>query len=446
MTHPRLLGAALAAILAAGCTSPANHTDGGGASGTGGGGSGGAGAGGGGGGSGGGATGQAGSGGPGGAAPAGAGGLGGTGGGAGPGGQGGGNGGGGAGGGGAGASGGGAGSGACVVGTDNVSTSCVAGVVTVRVSCPSSATVIGTCPFGCLRAGAFGQVGLDAICSATPDAGADDGGAQDGGTFVMCGDHADFNGRGRCAATGNVGAVFALQDRGAAATRTTLTAVFGTTTPPSETGCARAPVGAACTAVTCPRVGATRGGGAVAGVITAKSNGGALAVKPDATGVYDVAQLGRALWSLPKAALTFAAAGGAVPAFGETFCGPAAVAITKPAGAPGAGLTIDRATDLAVQWTPSAVGDLEVVLRDDSTSTTSSVEVQCFFPASSGQGTVPKAALAQIGPGAHAVASYLWVRKIGIGASGACVELTGITTNDSSAGAAAPFNGSALYQ
>jgi hypothetical protein len=270
-------------------------------------------------------------------------------------------------------------------------------------------------------------------------------GGQNGGVFVMCDDHADFNGRGRCAATGKVGAVFALQNLSAGASLTTLTAIFGATNPPSDVGCTQESVGAGCTALTCPRAAGTRPAGSQAGVITATSNGGMLVTKPDASGVYDVAQLSRALWALPKAALTFAAAGGATSAFGETFCGPTAVTITKPAGPPGAGLTIDRASDLPVQWTGGTVGDLELVFRDDSAAPAPTVEVRCFFAASAGQGTVPKAALGKIGPGAHTVVSYLWVRKIGLG-SGTCVELTGITTNNSSAGAAAPFNGSATYQ
>ena len=265
------------------------------------------------------------------------------------------------------------------------------------------------------------------------------------GTFVMCDDHADFNGRGRCAATGDVGAVFAFENLTASASFTTLTAVFGTTNPPDAVGCTQEAVGAGCTAFTCPS-GAGNPSGASAGTITATSNGGTLTTKPGPSGVYDDAELPRAMWSAPKAALTFAAAGATVPAFGETFCGPTPVTITSPAGVPGAGLTIDRSTDLPVTWTGGAGGDLEVLLRDDTAAVGFSLQVQCFFTASSGQGTVPKAALAKIGAGAHTVASYLWMRKIGGGGSGWCEELTAIMTNDSSAGAGAPFNGTATYQ
>jgi hypothetical protein len=262
--------------------------------------------------------------------------------------------------------------------------------------------------------------------------------------FVMCDDHADFNGRGRCAATGKVGAVFARQSRSAGGATTSLTAVFGTTSPPWELGCTREAVGAGCTAVLCPRFAPPTGDASAAGLITAKSNGGALLTTPSANGTYDVTQLGRALWSLPKAALAFSAAGGATPAFGETFCGPPPVAMIKPIGAPGAGLTLDRASDLALQWTPAAVGDLEFSLRDDTSSTTATLEVQCFFTGSAGQGTIPKTALAKLTAGAHTVASTLWVRKIGIGSGGTCSELTAIQTNDAIGGA--PFNGTATFQ
>jgi hypothetical protein len=201
-------------------------------------------------------------------------------------------------------------------------------------------------------------------------------------------------------------------------------------------------VGPACVALTCPRGAPTNSGGPAAGAIMTTSNGGALSTKPDAGGAYDVARVARPLWS-PKASLAFAAAGGAIPAFADRFCGPAPVAITKPASAPGAGLTIDRSSDLALQWTGGAGGDLELVLRDEDAGASSTVEVRCFFAASAGQATVPKAALARIGAGPHAIASYLWMRKIALPA-GTCVELTAVTTNESAQGG--PFNGPATYQ
>ena len=296
-------------------------------------------------------------------------------------------------------------------------------------------------------AGAGGGA-ADASAGSTGSAGGAGGGVvttgAGGGVFVMCDDHADFNGRGLCSPTGKYGAVVAMQTRSAAGTLTTLTASFGASKPATDPGCTQEAAGMGCTAVTCPG-GLGRGpGGPEAGAITAKSSGGTIVTKPDATGAYDVAGLASALWSQPGAALTFAAAGGAVPMFSETFCGPAAATITKPAAAPGAALTIDRAADLPVAWTGGAVGDLEIVLHEDGGAVGSSVEVRCFFTGSAGQGTVPKAALAKMSPGTHAVASYIWVRKISL-PQGTCVELTGVNTNVSAAGGV-PWYGAATFQ
>jgi hypothetical protein len=263
-----------------------------------------------------------------------------------------------------------------------------------------------------------------------------------GGVFVTCDDHADFNGRGLCSPTGKYGAVVATQTLTATGTLTTLTASFAAAKPATDPSCTQEAAGASCAAVTCPRGGTKNPAGPEAGAVTAKSNGGSIVTKPDATGAYDVAGLAAALWSMPKAALTFTAAGGAIPAFSETFCGPPSATITMPASAPGAGLVIDRSVDLAVQWTGGAVGELEVALRDDG-GAGGSVEVRCFFTGASGQGVVPKAALAKLSAGTHAVSSSIWVRKISL-PTGTCVELTGVATSVSAAGA--PWNGNATFQ
>ena len=297
------------------------------------------------------------------------------------------------------------------------------------------------------RAGASGG-SADAGAGSTGSAGGAGTGVvtsgAGGGVFVMCDDHADFNGRGLCSPTGKYGAVVAMQTRSAAGTLTTLTASFGAAKPATDPGCTQEAAGMGCTAVTCPGGLGKGPAGPEAGAITAKSNGGTIVTKPDANGAYDVAGLASALWTQPGAALTFAAAGGAVPMFSETFCGPAAATITKPAAAPGAALTIDRTADLPVAWTGGAVGDLEIVLREEGGAVGSSVEVRCFFTGSAGQGTVPKAALAKMSAGTHAVASYIWVRKISL-PQGTCVELTGVNTNVSAAGGV-PWYGAATFQ
>jgi hypothetical protein len=267
-----------------------------------------------------------------------------------------------------------------------------------------------------------------------------------GGVLVMCDDHADFNGLGLCSPTEKFGAVVAtetLGDNGGAST--TLSASFGLTKPAVDPGCTQETVGAACTADTCMGTSNYRAE-PQAGTITASSNGGMIVVTPDAMGYNADSVVGSALWTMPMAALTFTAAGGVVPAFSETFCGPVSATITKPASPPGVGpgrgLTIDRSADLGVEWTGGAVGDLEVVLTDDSDAPTT-VAVHCLFTGASGRGTVPKAALAKISAGAHAIASNLWVRKISLPA-GTCVEVTGVITNVSAVGGI-PFGGDATF-
>lgn len=262
-----------------------------------------------------------------------------------------------------------------------------------------------------------------------------------GGTFVQCDDHADFNGRGRCAPTGKVGAVFAVENLTASSALTTLTATFGSTKPPSEAGCTEEAAGG-CRVLTCPHPAPPLTPGPAAGAITVKSSGGSMTTHPDAQGNYEVVKLASPLWS-PMAALAFSAAGGATPSFGENFCGPPGVTLSAPATVPSAALVVNRNADLALSWTGSNVGDVELMIRDDSNAA-SSIEVQCFFTAASGQGSVPAAALGKISPGAHTLASYTWVREIGIAAGGTCTELTGVMTNFGAG--AKPFNGVATFQ
>jgi len=97
--------------------------------------------------------------------------------------------------------------------------------------------------------GGAGSVRAATSGGATGSAGAtqSSAGAVGGdGAFVMCDDPADFNGRGRCAATGKFGAVLSVETLTATSARSTLSAVFGTTTPPLETACTRAAVGGNC--------------------------------------------------------------------------------------------------------------------------------------------------------------------------------------------------------
>lgn len=298
--------------------------------------------------------------------------------------------------------------------------------------------------------GAVGNIdaGLDSGgADAADGAVIDSGTSGTGGVFVMCDDHADFNGRGLCSPTGKFGAVVATEtfaDVGSALT--SLTASFGPSKPIVDPGCTEEVVGAACTAVTCTRTGSYVAE-PQAGTITAKSSGGFITITPESTGLYGEGLLASALWTMPKSALTFTAAGGVIPAFSDTFCGPTSATITLPSSPPGSGpgrgLNIDRSVDLAFQWTGGAVGDLEVAITDDSAAA-SRIDVQCFFAGASGQGTVPQAALVKLSPGAHTMTSSMWVRKISL-PSGTCVELTGVITNVSAVGGI-PFNGDATFR
>jgi len=321
---------------------------------------------------------------------------------------------------------------------------------------PSGSAMSGSAMSGSAMSGSAMSGGSVGNVDAGPDEGAADaadaaasssGTSGTGGVFVMCDDHADFNGRGLCSPTAKFGAVVAtetLADVGSAVT--SLTASFGLSKPVIDPGCTEQAVGAACTALTCARAG-NYTSQPQAGTITAKSSGGFIAIAPDAMGVYAEGLLASALWTMPKSALTFTAAGGVIPAFSETFCGPASATITippsPPGSGPGRGLSIDRSVDLAFQWAGGTVGDLEVAITDDSAAA-ARIDVRCFFPGASGQGAVPQAALAKISPGTHTIASNMWVRKISL-PTGTCVELTGVITNVSATGAI-PFNGDATFR
>ncbi|HTM46552.1 MAG TPA: hypothetical protein VL137_16455 [Polyangiaceae bacterium] len=265
------------------------------------------------------------------------------------------------------------------------------------------------------------------------------------GVFTQCDDHADFNGRGRCPATGNVGAVFATQVLSATGVDTSLTAIFGSTNPPTDAACTVQQAGASCSVLSCPRNAATNPGGPSAGVVSAVADGASLMLAPSASGAYDTVHKAQRMWLMPKAGLTLSTAGADVSAVSEMFCGPPSLTLTAPAQAPGTTLSINRTSDLALLWSGSTVGQLEFVVYDETSAPSPIVEVRCFFDASANQGTVPMTALGQVSAGMHTVGSYLWVRKIGIGADGVCVELTGITTNLSAA-SNAPFNGAAMFQ
>jgi len=65
----------------------------------------------------------------------------------------------------------------CSPGTDNVTSTCSNGVLTVSSACPPSSSPAGTCPYGCMYPGQFGGF-AQALCNPAPiDAGSCDGDA-----------------------------------------------------------------------------------------------------------------------------------------------------------------------------------------------------------------------------------------------------------------------------
>src|SRR5450432_3131308 len=95
--------------------------------------------------------------------------------------------------------------------------------------------------------------------------------------------------------------------------------------------------------------------------------------------------------------ITFAAAGGDVPAFADSVVAPTPLTVTSPALP--SDFSIDTSKDLVFDWTGSSVGALSFNLRTTTVSggaTTATSFVSCHFPASAQTGTIPKAQLQQL--------------------------------------------------
>jgi len=86
--------------------------------------------------------------------------------------------------------------------------------------------------------------------------------------------------------------------------------------------------------------------------------------------------------------VSFAADGGAVPAFGPIqLVAPSRVTVTQPSK-PSSTLLVDRSTDFSVAWTGAGFGTTEVDLWGNS-----GIGISCSFPSSAGSGAIPAAAL-----------------------------------------------------
>jgi hypothetical protein len=86
--------------------------------------------------------------------------------------------------------------------------------------------------------------------------------------------------------------------------------------------------------------------------------------------------------------LLFSAAGGEVPAFGGQVTAPAQPTILVPARTQ---TRLQRAQDLALQWTGGGAGELRVSIAVPQMTSTPGID--CAFPANLGVGSIPSAAL-----------------------------------------------------
>jgi len=103
--------------------------------------------------------------------------------------------------------------------------------------------------------------------------------------------------------------------------------------------------------------------------------------------------------------ITISAPGADAPAFSLSYTAPSRMSITSPAKpASGAKLTVNRSQGFTASWTGGGAGEVFLYISGPSASNTT---ISCGFPASSGTGTIPAAALAMVsaGTGSFSVSS-----------------------------------------
>jgi hypothetical protein len=148
-----------------------------------------------------------------------------------------------------------------------------------------------------------------------------------------------------------------------------------------------------CSITRCMDLGATFPALESAGTLTAAGGMLSPTVIPvlPSLGVYSLSMPGR-LFSAGDT-LRVQATGGVVPAFDLEIAVPAHVSITAPAFPPlPASLTLGRETSTEVRWAGGLAQDI-VQVDLAQFGATGSVMVQCRYQASSGNGTIPAAAL-----------------------------------------------------
>jgi hypothetical protein len=251
----------------------------------------------------------------------------------------------------------------------------------------------------------------------------------------VCMNPAGFTGQDTCDPSGNTGSV-AVSEALHNYTFTTLAVAFGP--QPDDAGCTSETFGA-CVVTTCPLPHPAIDGGAAplqAGRVTVSSGLKVMMQDPDPkTGAYtgDYQVIG--FWPA-GAPMSFSAAGGTVPAFTGSFCSPAPIQITSPAGDEFAMHVIDRSKDFTFSWTGGDVG--EMYLETDDVTPSMLERLSCTYPVAAQTGLVPKEALTAFPAGYFLMSTTHLVREV-VRVGGTCVTLSMEMINLNSAGTEGSF-------
>jgi hypothetical protein len=159
----------------------------------------------------------------------------------------------------------------------------------------------------------------------------------------------------------------------------------------------------ACTLTDCTTTGSADAGtpqASSAGSIVLGGALQALSLVPATDATYPAATGQSLLWN-EGAQLSVQASGDTVPSFSTTLNGVGVISLSSPVLTPGSPITVDRTSALSVAWSGSATGEVGVSLSrsEQSSGTTHSVLVLCYFPASSAGASVPASVLGAIPAG-----------------------------------------------
>jgi hypothetical protein len=139
--------------------------------------------------------------------------------------------------------------------------------------------------------------------------------------------------------------------------------------------------------------------GVSAGEVTLlKSGATLLKITPAVDGTYATTVTPSADWGAGDA-VTFHAAGGAIPPFEQTLTGPGLVVLAEPV-VDGGSIPLSRATDLTLRWQATAgrvsagIGQGPSAAKNSSTA----LNIYCDFDGASGTAKIPAAALGALAP------------------------------------------------